>query len=146
MKRLIIFAAGALVAASALAENNDAAAPAADVAAVSSSLEDLRLNIELKVGTNVENREVVGESAAFGPEVPKIVAWTRVSGANQPVQITHIWKRDGKTVATVPLNIQSASYRTFSRRTVAGEPGAWSVDVIDPIGKVVARKEFTVEP
>lgn len=151
MKRLIIFAAGALVAASVLADNNDASGVAeasgtakGSPAAVSTPIADMKLDVELKIGSDVQNREVVGETASFGADTEKVVAWTRVTGATQPVQIMHVWKHDGKEISRVPLNVQSASYRTFSRRSVAGMAGAWNVEVQDSAGKTLASKDFTV--
>lgn len=147
MKRLIIFAAGALVAATVLADNNEgvgAGAPEAD-AAVAAAGGDMKIEADLKVGTDVQNRDIVGEGASFPAATQSVVAWTRVTGAAQPTQITHVWKRDGVEISRVPLNIQSASFRTYSRKSVAGLPGAWSVEVLDASGASLAKKDFSVE-
>jgi hypothetical protein len=153
MKKLIIFAAGALFAAPALAENastgtmktDTPASMSADTpATMSPGAGDSAITAEIKIGTDVQDREVVGESATFGPEVEKVVGWTRITGAAQPTQISHVWKRNGEEVSSVPLNVQSASYRTYSRKTVAGLPGNWTFEVKDANGSVIASKDFTV--
>lgn len=142
MKTLLILAAVSLMAASALAQN-ESTGTVSDPAAAASPVADT-LTAELKIGADVQDREVVGEAASFGPDTETVVAWSRISGANMPTEITHVWKRNGEEVASVPLKIQSVSYRTYSRKTVAGLPGNWTVEVRDSAGNVIATKHFTV--
>ena len=147
MKRLMILAAGALVAGSVLADNATSTGTVAtdSPATVTSTSAEQDLKAELKVGTDVKDHEIVGEASSFPGDTDKVVAWTRVTGAAQPTQVFHVWKLDGKEMSKVTLNVQSASYRTYSRKSVAGNPGKWSVEVQDNSGKVLASKDFTVE-
>lgn len=145
MKKLALLAAGALVAGSVLADNTT---PTGSItkdtpATVTSSGTEMDLKADLKFGTDVKDHEVVGEAASFPADTDKVVAWTRVTGASQPTQVFHVWKKDGKEESKVTLNVQSASYRTYSRKSVT--PGRWTVEVQDNNGKVLASKDFTVE-
>jgi len=102
------------------------------------------LSAEIKIGTGLENRDVTGEEGTFPAETPQLVGWTRISGANGPTQITHVWKWNGQEVGKVSLNVTSSPFRTYSRKTVLGN-GTYSLDVLDADGKVIASKEVQVQ-
>jgi hypothetical protein len=151
---LVVLASGALLATTArAADQGTGAAPAGAATTGQMTTGEAgmaepggaeRLTAEIKIGTDLQDREVVGESTNFGTDVEKVVGWTRITGAGMPTEITHVWKRNGEEVSSVPLRVQSASYRTYSRKTIAGMPGNWSLEVKDANGNIIASKEFTV--
>ncbi len=104
------------------------------------------LKADVKIATDVQNREPAGVADSFGAEVPAVAAWCRVTGAEHPTEITQIWKRNGEEVGRIPLKVQSASYRTYSRKSVAGLPGNWSVEVVDAAGVIIGSADFNVMP
>src|SRR5882672_5088960 len=110
-------------------------APAAESAA---------LSFEIKIGTAVENHEVTGEADKFPADTAQLIGWSKVTGATEPLQISHVWKRNGEQAASVPLMVKSSPYRTYSRKTVTDMPGKWSLEVQDTNGKVLATKEVQV--
>lgn len=105
----------------------------------------LALTVEAMVGTGLENREVTGAADSFPASTEQLVGWCRVKGALEPMQISHVWLRNGEEAASVPLAVKSVSYRTYSRVTVAGRAGNWTLEVRDMDGAVLAKKEFDVK-
>jgi hypothetical protein len=102
------------------------------------------LTAEIKIGTSLENRDVVGEADSFPPETAQLVGWTRITGAKEPTQIKHVWKFNGAEMGTVSLNVTSSPFRTYSRKTVVGS-GTYTLEVQDADGKVISSKEVQVK-
>lgn len=82
-----------------------------------------------------------------------MVAYTAVyapAGLHQP--IAHVWRNDGKLVATIPLSPvrggRAQGFRTYSRKGDLGpDPvGRWTVDVVTASGQLVGRLRFAVTP
>jgi hypothetical protein len=96
---------------------------------------------EIKAGTGVEKREVVGESATF-PAGTTVWVWSRVTGAEGSVK--HVWKRDGKAVWTATLNVGSKKWSTQSRRAIP-KAGSWEVEVQTADGASIGTVVFTVQ-
>jgi hypothetical protein len=101
------------------------------------------LSAEIKIGTGLENREVVGAADTFAAGTPQLVGWTRITGATKPTQIIHVWKLNGKEISSVPLSATSSPFRTNSRKTVVG-PGTYTLEVRDMNGNVINSKDVTV--
>jgi hypothetical protein len=75
----------------------------------------------------------------------KLVAWTSVAGVAQGF-VEHVWYRDGQEVARHYLPIghgrPGTRWRTWSRHEV--REGEYTVEVLAPDGKLLARRSFTV--
>ncbi len=102
------------------------------------------LKVEIKIGTGIANREIVGVSDSFSSETAELVCWTYIKGATEPTDVRHVWSFNNKVVGDAVLQVKSSSYRTWSRRPVAGRIGEWTLDVKDSEGRVLASKKFTV--
>lgn len=103
---------------------------------------------EMAFGTDLdrESRELVGEATSFPAGTATVYCRTRVVGAAEPTTITHVWYRDGKTMAHVELPVKSASWRTFSsKRLLPDWTGAWEVRVLDQAGNLLRSGTFTVD-
>src|SRR5205823_10621794 len=74
----------------------------------------------------------------------KVVGWSKVEGAQEPTEITHVWIYKGNEIAAVPLSVKSSFFRTYSRKTVTSFVGPWTFQVKDSGGKVLAEKKFEV--
>jgi Protein of unknown function (DUF2914) len=96
---------------------------------------------EVKAGTGVENREVVGEAQSFAAGTT-VWVWSRV--AEGEPSIKHVWKRDGQAVWTATLKIGSKKWSTQSRRAIP-KAGSWEVDVQTADGKSIGTVAFKVE-
>lgn len=96
---------------------------------------------EVKAGTGVEKREVVGEAQSFAAGTT-VWVWSRVADAEPTIK--HVWKRDGQEVWTATLKIGSKKWSTQSRRTIP-KAGSWEVDVQTADGKSIGTVAFKVE-
>lgn len=99
------------------------------------------VSAEVKAGTGVEKREVVGEATTF-PAGTTVWVWSRVLGAEGSVK--HVWKRDGQVAWTATLNVGSKRWSTQSRRTIP-KAGAWEVEVQTADGAPIGTVAFTIQ-
>ena len=96
---------------------------------------------------NVVDLEPVDSGTSFPVSLGMLYCFTKVTAAQSPTQITHVWYFDGTERARVDLAVNSVSWRTYSSKIIQPhEMGAWSVDVLDANGKVVKTLEFEVRP
>jgi hypothetical protein len=103
------------------------------------------LKVDIKIGTQLVDREPVGVADTFSVKSPEIVAWTRVTGATEPTEIMHVWLYNGKEVAWAELPIRSSSYRTWSIRPLKEMAGKWVLQVKDVDGRLLGSKDFVVK-
>ncbi|MFB0527866.1 MAG: DUF2914 domain-containing protein [bacterium] len=98
-------------------------------------VEETKLTVETKLGTAVEERELIGEASNFPPSVGKVYCWTFVSGAEEPTEITHVWYYGVEKMAEVVLPVKYPRHRTWSYKTILPEwKGQWSVEILDEAG------------
>ena len=99
--------------------------------------------VELVIALNVEERQPIGEGTEFSADVGQLVAWTRVTGlANTTLR--QVWRHQGHE-EVIELSVGGSPWRTWSRRTIpATWTGAWTVEVLDAGGDVLATADFTV--
>lgn len=135
MRKLGIVIALSLVTSLAAAE--DAAKPPATEPAPAAST----ASAEVKAGTGVEKRAIVGEAASF-PAGTTVWVWSLIRNGEGAVK--HVWKRDGKDVWTATLVVGGKKWSTQSRRTIP-KPGAWEVDVQTADGASLGTVAFTIE-
>jgi hypothetical protein len=96
---------------------------------------------EMKLGTAVENREIVGESAEFTVGQKAYVWMKVVGGAGDSLSVT--WEYGEKSYTTV-LAIGGSPWRTWSYKTLYGA-GDWKVKVTDSAGGLLKELEFKVK-
>jgi hypothetical protein len=96
---------------------------------------------EVKAGTGVEKREIVGEATTF-PAGTTVWVWSRIT--NGGGKIKHVWKHDGKDVWTVVLPVGSKVWSTASRRPIRAA-GSWQVDVQTEAGASLGTVSFTIQ-
>jgi hypothetical protein len=97
------------------------------------------------IAREIEDREPVEEGTSFPADVGHLVCFTLVEGAEGEAVVHHVWSHGGTERARVELPVRSASWRTWSRKTIPAEwPGEWTVTVEDDAGHVLTRLMFTV--
>jgi hypothetical protein len=96
---------------------------------------------EMKLGTAVENREIVGETAEFSVGQKAYVWMKVVGGAGDSLSVT--WDFGDKSYTTV-LTIGGSPWRTWSYKTLYGA-GDWKVKVTDSAGNLLKELEFKVK-
>lgn len=96
---------------------------------------------EVKAGTGVEKRAIVGEAQSF-PAGTTVWVWSKVTGATGSIK--HVWKRDGKAVWTATLPVGSKLWSTQSRRAIP-KAGSWEVEVQTADGASIGTVAFTIQ-
>jgi hypothetical protein len=96
---------------------------------------------EVKAGTGVENKEVVGAAESFTAGTT-VWIWSRITEGEPSIK--HVWKRDGQEVWTATLKVGGKRWSTQSRRTIP-KAGSWEVDVQTADGKSLGTVAFKVE-
>lgn len=95
---------------------------------------------EAKLGTGVENRQIVGEATAFDLN-QKVYLWLELTGGPAD-SITVTWTAGDKSYKTM-LKVGGPTYHTWAYKTVA-VAGPWTVSVTDASGTTLKELEFTV--
>ncbi len=99
-----------------------------------------QLEISAKLGTGVEDRELVAESTTFVVGDTAYL-WMRLTGGpSDPVTVR--WTT-GEHTFDVELRVGSASWRTWSSKKL-WKSGDWSVEVLDAAGASLFRTDFSV--
>ena len=108
-------------------------------------VEEAKLTVQTRLGTGIEEKELMGEASVFPPSVGRIYCWTSVAGADEPTEITHIWYYGENKMAEVVLPIKYSRHRTWSYKTMLPEwVGKWSVEVLDQAGKKLDSVAFEI--
>ncbi|MDX1672914.1 MAG: DUF2914 domain-containing protein [Balneolaceae bacterium] len=100
----------------------------------------------LQFGTDVENREIVGEDSVFTTDVGTVYCLTRITGVQDTAMVTHVWYHNNEEMGRVELPVRSNNWRTWSSKQIWETwTGEWSVDVLGPTGEVLKSETFTIE-
>ncbi len=105
-------------------------------------------SVKVEVGVicrDVQEREPVGEGTEFEATVGKLFCYTKIVGAEMPIEITHVWYYNEAEMARVNLSIEGSNWRTWSTKNIWEQwIGDWHVDVIGPNGEVLKTLEFQI--
>jgi hypothetical protein len=100
------------------------------------------LHIETaKLGTGVQDRELVGDTTSFNLN-DRVYLWMKVVGGPAD-SITVTWKT-GDHEFTSKLNIGGSPWRTWAYKTAA-VAGDWTATVSDASGTVLKELSFVVK-
>jgi hypothetical protein len=95
----------------------------------------------------VVDREPVDAGISFPSSVGRLNCFTKISGAQTPTQIRHVWYFGANERARVSLAVKSANWRTYSSKSIQPhEIGSWRVDVLDSEGTVLKELQFEITP
>jgi hypothetical protein len=102
---------------------------------------------EASVCRDVANRQPVGAGDSFEASVGKLYCFTKITGAQSPIQVSHAWYFGDAQRAMVALSIKSSSWRTYSsKRIQPHEIGDWRVEVLGPGGEILKTLVFKITP
>ncbi|MFH1374217.1 MAG: DUF2914 domain-containing protein [bacterium] len=122
------------------------AVPVLSLAQDSATIDEPSVTAEAQICTAVEERIPVGTAATYTADVERLYLWCRVTGAVDTTVVSHLWLYEGKEMATVELPVRSASWRTWSSKTILPEwTGQWEVRVLDTDGEVLSSTSFTID-
>ena len=108
--------------------------------------QDVSLTAEIQLTTAIKDRQPVDKVSSVSADTDQLILWCTIKGATEPTTITHVWTLDGEEMAAIPLNVTSTPYRTWSRKSLWGRTGNWTVNVKDSNSNVLASTNFTVTP
>ena len=120
----------------------------AEVPAAAEAAPPQAVQVDISFGTGVDRiaRTLEGAAGSFPAEIDQVFCFTRLVGLEYPAAVTHAWFHEGKTMARVDLNVNSADWRTWSsKRVLPGWTGLWEVKVLDAAGKVLGTAEFELQ-
>lgn len=101
---------------------------------------------EMAFSEKVENHNPVNPDTSFSYTVGKVCCFTRVEGAQDTTQISHIWYHNDKEMAKVDLSVRSSYWRTWSSKQILKSwIGNWRVDVVNADGDVIKSKSFVIK-
>lgn len=102
--------------------------------------------IAVGAGYDRETRSLTDQAEVFAADTPRVWCRTRITGAETPTTIAHVWYHRDQTVARVELEIGSPDWRTVSSKGLLPDwTGPWEVRVLDAAGNLLASTKFTVE-
>lgn len=94
---------------------------------------------------DVVDREPVDAGVSFAASVGTLYCFTKITGAQEPTQITHVWYFGAEERARVELDVNSSNWRTWSSKIIQNhEVGSWRVDVLDSAGTVLKELQFEI--
>lgn len=100
---------------------------------------------EISICRGIEDRKPVEVDTIFPDIVGIVYCFTKVTGATEPVTISHVWYFNDREMTRTDLPVRSKSWRTWSSKKIRkGWIGNWRVDVVSSEGVVLAGKEFTI--
>ncbi|RLB80551.1 MAG: DUF2914 domain-containing protein [Deltaproteobacteria bacterium] len=96
---------------------------------------------------DVVDRTPVDAGTSFSASVGKLYCFTKITGAQEPTTVTHVWYFGETERARVSLAVGVASWRTNSSKKIQPhERGSWHVDVLGPGGELLKTLEFEITP
>ncbi len=97
------------------------------------------------ISQDVVDREPVDAGVSFSASIGALYCFTKITGAQIPTTITHVWYFGTTERARVDLDVSSANWRTWSSKIIqTHEVGSWRVDVLDPAGTVLKELQFEI--
>ncbi len=98
------------------------------------------------ITTAIERQMPVDRVEVFAADYGKLFCFTRIVGAQENTQITHVWYYHDDEMARVPLSVGSADWRTYSsKRFLPQWSGEWKVVVLDAEQNEIASIPFRLE-
>jgi hypothetical protein len=100
---------------------------------------------EIQICTAVEDRQPSGVGTVFPDDLDKLYCFTKISGAEDPTFVYHVWYFGDKEVARVKLPVKSKSWRTWSSKNLHLGLGYGYVEIVSESGDILGRAEFKIE-
>jgi len=100
---------------------------------------------EAVICRDVVDREAIDVGDSFEVSVGKLYCFTKIVGAQEPIEIAHVWYYGDVERARINLSVEAASWRTWSSKVIqTHEIGDWHVDVLGPGGELLKTLQFKI--
>lgn len=100
---------------------------------------------DIAICSAIEDREPAGAGTVFSNDLEKIYCFTRIAGAGDTTSVNHVWYLGDTQLASVNLPIKSASWRTWSSKTIGMSLGKGHVEVVTESGDLLGKAEFEIK-
>ena len=98
------------------------------------------------ITTAIDKQMPVDRINSFAADFGKLYCFTRIVGADENTEITHVWYFQENEMARVTLAIGSGDWRTYSsKRFLPQWVGAWEVVVLDGAGDRIGMIPFELK-
>jgi len=99
-----------------------------------------------QITTAIEKQMPVDKIENFPADYGKLYCFTRIVGADQETQVTHVWYYQEDEMARVVLPVRSSDWRTYSsKRFLPQWAGQWRVKILDADENELATIAFVLE-
>lgn len=94
----------------------------------------------------IENQMPVDRIESYRADYGKLYCFTRIVGAQEDTEVTHVWFYQDDEMARVTLPVRSSDWRTYSsKRFLPQWAGEWKVVVLDADQTVISTLAFRLE-
>jgi len=98
------------------------------------------------ITTAIKNQLPVDRIESYRADFGKLYCFTRIVGAQEATEVTHVWYYQDAELARVTLPVRSSDWRTYSsKRFLPQWAGQWKVIVLDGEGNEIATVPFLLE-
>jgi Protein of unknown function (DUF2914) len=98
------------------------------------------------ITTAIERQMPVDRVEVYPADYGKLFCFTRIVGAEENTQVTHVWYYQDDEMARVSLSVGSADWRTYSsKRFLPQWAGEWKVVVLDAGQNEITSIPFRLE-
>ncbi len=94
----------------------------------------------------IEDQMPIDRVESYRADFGKLYCFTRISGAQEDTEVTHVWYYQDAELARVTLPVRSSDWRTYSsKRFLPQWAGQWRVVVLDGEQNEIATIPFMLE-
>ena len=94
----------------------------------------------------IKDQLPVDRIESYRADFGKLYCFTRIVGAQEDTDVTHVWYFQDAELARVTLPVRSSDWRTYSsKRFLPQWAGQWRVVVVDGEGNEMATVPFLLE-
>ncbi len=98
------------------------------------------------ITTAIKNQLPVDRIETYHADFGKLYCYTRIVGAQDDTEVTHVWYYQDTELARVTLPVKSSDWRTYSsKRFLPQWAGQWRVVILDGEGNEIATIPFSLE-
>lgn len=99
------------------------------------------------VAAGLDENEPVDAADSFPAGIKKLYCFSQIKGAHDSATVEHRWYWNDDLILTIPLDIRSANWRTYSTKNIyPGMTGEWMVAIVNTHGEEVLKTlKFKVE-
>ncbi len=101
---------------------------------------------EARITTAIVDQMPIDSISSYPADYGKLFCFTRIIGAQEETEVTHVWLYQGDELARVTLPVRSSNWRTYSsKRFLPQWAGQWRVLILDAEEQKLTEVAFTLE-